>query len=147
MIVSKPKTTAVFSLTVFIIITLIVSYVGLNNVIETGVWRWYNYLSVYPFGILSIILSLRILFNYKIITFSKNGLEVWYPFRFKRKKRAIDDIEKWKEERVKTGKSFFRQTTIYFPRFKLKLSNQENSNYEKIFDYLNKRIRKKIVND
>lgn len=146
MIVSKPKVTAVFSLTVFIIICLSVAYVGLNNMIESGEWRWYNYLTVYGFGPLAFILSLRVLFNYKIVSVGKGRVEVWYPFRLTKKKFKAVEMESWKEDIVKTGKTKFRQLKISFSGFTVKLSNQENSSYPKIYGYLDNRFKKKRTN-
>ena len=128
---------------VFIIITLSIAYAGMQNVINTGMWKWYNYIALYFFGPLAFVLSIRILFNFKVVSIGKERIEVWYPFRLSRKKYTVGDISQWKESTVKTGKSKFRELEIRFEKRRLKLSNQENSSYDQLLNYLRKKAKRK----
>lgn len=143
MIISRPKSSALFSLTIFIIISLALAYAGISRPIETGVWKWYNYIAVYIFGPLAMILSFRIMYNFKVLYISKAQVEAWFPFRFFRKKYKLEELEFWNEETVKTGKTLFRELRMKFRNKTIKISNQENSSYDKIFKYLSTKAKTK----
>ena len=143
MIISKPRTSALFSLSIFIVISLSLSYAGIMGPVETGVWKWYNYIAVYFFGPLAFILAMRMLWKFKVLGVGKMVLSVWYPFRFSKRRFDLTEIEFWNEEQVKTGKTLFRELEINFGGSKVKISNQENGSYDQIFRYLNKKLPKK----
>ena len=143
MIISKPRTNALFALTVFIIISLSLAYAGIQGPINNGVWKWYNYVAVYFFGPLSLVIGLRMLWNFKLVYFGKDRIEVKYPFRFSFRRYTLKEIESWSETQVKTGKSLFKELRIVFERRSIKLSNQENSSYKEVHNYLRKKAGKK----
>ncbi len=143
MIVSRPRTNALFALTVFIIISLSLAYAGLQGPINTGEWKWYNYIAVYFFGPLALILAIRMLINFKLIYVAKDRVDIRYPFRLSRNKYSIKELEWWTENRVKTGKTMFRELEMKFPGRKVKISKQENSSYDQIFQYFSRKAAKK----
>ena len=143
MIISRPKSSALFALTVFIIIALSIAYAGVQNVILSGEWKWYNYLAVCFFGPMAFVLSVRMLINFKVIKIGKDKIELWYPFRLLRKNYTVKDVSLWKENTVKTGKSKFRELEIRLGKRKVKLSNQENTLYDQIVNYLQKKAKNK----
>jgi len=144
LIISRPRSNALFALTIFIIIAMSLAYAGLQGPLNTGIWKWYNYIAVYFFGALAFLLSLRILYNFKVISISKDVMEFWYPFRFKRKKWNVKELDSWKEEQVKTGKTLFRELEMKFGKRKYKISLQENTSYEKILNFLKKKAQNKM---
>ena len=143
MIVSRPKSSALFALTVFIIIALSIAYAGMQNVLLSGEWKWYNYIALYFFGPMAFVLAVRMLVNFKVIKIGKDRIELWYPFRLLKKKYTVKDISLWKENTVKTGKSKFRELEIRLGKRKVKLSHQENSAYDQILSYLHRKAKNK----
>lgn len=143
MIISRPRTNALFALTVFIIIALSLAYAGIQGPLTSGKWNWYNYIAVYGFGPLAVVLAIRMLINFKLIYLGKGQIEVKYPFRLSARKYNLKELDYWTENRVKTGKTLFREMEIKFPRKKIKISMQENSSYKEIFQYFSKKASKK----
>lgn len=143
MIISKPRTSALFSLTVFIIISLALAYAGISGPLETGVWKWYNQVAVYFFGPLAVMLAIRVLWKFKVMGIAKEKLSLWYPFRFLRRKYDLNEMEFWHEEQVKTGKTLFKEMELKFGKRKVKISNSENGSYDAIYKYLSKKFPKK----
>lgn len=92
---------------------------------------------------LGIILAIRTLRAYKIISFYKNKIQVRYPFRLKTIMLKTREISYWKEERVKTLNKEFKEATIDSPQAKLKFSNQEFTNYPRAISFLQKNAGKK----
>ena len=117
--------------------------VGLQGPLETGKWLWYHYIAVWFFGPLAVLLSLRVLYRFKVLYVKKGQFEAWFPFRFVRRKWNIEELNQWREDRVKTGRTVFREMVLQFDRMNIKLSNRENTNYEKLFDYLSRKAGKK----
>ena len=128
---------------IFVIIALTVAYYGISGVAASGVWRWYNYIAVYFFGPLAFVLSVRTLIKFKVVNIGKEMIEIWYPFRFSKKKYQVKEVVSWKEETVKTGRSLFRELVVRFEKHKLKLSNQENSSYDQVITYMKKKAKNK----
>lgn len=142
MIVSKPKSTAIISLGIFIIICFGLGSYALRAILN-GVGVWYNYISAILFLTIAIILLLRQMLSYKIIKVGDNMLKVSYLLRWQTKAYNIKDIEHWKEVVIKTKNAPFKQLEIKFNGFLLKLTVQENTNYDQIRKYLKKRVSKK----
>lgn len=144
MIVSKPKSSALIALFVFIIICLAIGGYALRAILN-GVGDWYHYLISVLSILIGAVLLLRQMFSYKIMKFGDKAVAVSYPMRMKSIEFKLKEIDYWKEIIIKTKNAPFKQLEIKFEDFLLKLSIQENSNYDKIKKYLKKRVGKKEV--
>lgn len=144
MIVSKPKSSALIALVIFIIICLAIGGYALRPIIN-GVGAWYHYFISSLFLLIGIVLLLRQMLSYKIIKFGDKAVAVSYPMRMKSVEFKLKDLDYWKEVIIKTKNDPFQQMEIKFTDFMLKLSVQENSNYDKIKKYLKKRVGKKEI--
>jgi len=144
MIVSKPKTTALFALGIFIIICFGMGSYALRAILN-NVGVWYHYLVSGLFLPIAFILLLRQVLSYKLIKVGENMITVEYPFKRKFKTFKISDIINWKEVIIKTKNAPFKQLEISFDKFLLKLSVQENTNYDLLLKYLKKKAAKKQV--
>lgn len=147
MIVSKPKRKTIFSLTVFTIICGFGSLYFLRQVLSEpeGTWRYIM------LGILilttSILLS-KLLFGYKVIKISHDLVHIYYPFRFYKTTQEIKNLGAWQETSVTTNKTEFKQLKLVFlNKGYVKLSNQENSDYDKVYKYVKRKAPKKQVKD
>jgi len=142
MIISKPKTTALFALGVFIIICFGIGSYTLRAILN-NVGSWYHYLLSGLFLSIAFVLLLRQVLSYKLIKVGDNMIRVEYPFKRVFKVFKLSDIINWKEVVIKTKNAPFKQLEISFDTYLLKLSVQENTNYEQLLTYLKKKAAKK----
>ena len=147
MIESRPKRNTVFSLTVFTVISSFGCLYFMRQVLAEpqGTWR---YVALVFLLIVTSIMVYKLLFNYKIIKISHDNVFVYYPFRLYRSTTPIKELGAWQETVVKTNKSEFKQLKLVFTnKGYIKLSNQENSEYDKVYKYIKKKAPKKEVKD
>ena len=139
MIVSKPKLNALFAIGLFVLISFSLGFINLNIIIQGGA-RWYNFLIVFTILPLALIILIRQLAGYKIITIDKDTIKVAHPFLLKGFGFKAKEITGWEETVIKTKNGFFRELSIHTETNNLlKLTLQENSNYEKVKDFLQKK--------
>lgn len=147
MIVSKPKRKTIFALSLSTIITGGGSYYFMNSVLngETATWRYII------LGILLLstsILLYKLIFNYKVIKISHDIVHVYYPFRLYRSSQPIKSLGAWQETVIETKSGIFKELKLVFDQKGfVKLSNQENSDYDKVYKYIKRKASKKEVKD
>ncbi len=147
MIISKPKRTTIFSLTVFTVICGFGSLYFLRQILSTpeGTWRYI------VFGVLVLtttILLSKLLFGYKVIKISHDKVHIYYPFRFFKTVQDIGKLGAWQETIITTNKTEFKQLKLVFlNKGYVKLSNQENSDYDKVYKYIKRKAPKKEVQE
>lgn len=147
MIISRPKRTTIFSLTIFTLVCGFGSLYFLRQVLSEpqGTWR-YVALIVLLLG--TSILLYKLLFNYKVIKISHDQVHIYYPLRFFRTSQDIKNLGAWQETVINTNKTEFRQLKLVFMnKGFVKLSNQENSDYDKVYKYIKRKAPKKEVKD
>jgi len=147
MIESKPKGSTVFSLTVITAICTFGSIYFMRQVLteppSTG-----RYILLGVLVLATSILLYKLLFNYKIIRISHDQVFVYYPFRLYRSTTPIKDLGAWQEIIIQTKKSDYKQLKLVFNnKGYVKLSNQENSNYDMVYKYIKKKAPKKEVKE
>lgn len=102
-------------------------------------------------GLLLLTTSLmlhKLLFNYKVLKIGDNKFHIYYPFRFFKSVQEVKNLGAWQETIVTTNKTEFRQLKIVFvTKGYVKISNQENSDYDKVIRYLKKKAPKKQVKE
>lgn len=77
------------------------------------------------------------------LTIGNNQLTYRYLLSAK-KTHNITEVSSWHEEVVKNKKLEYKRLTVILSNGRvLQLSNQENSNYQKVIDYLRKRVKMK----
>ncbi|MBL6447309.1 hypothetical protein JMN32_13400 [Fulvivirga sp. 29W222] len=145
MIVAKPKVGTLFSLGLFIAISLAVAIYTASFMIDNSDIAWYQYVIVIILFPLSLGLAAKVIFGYKIIAIGKEKLDITFPTRFKKKSYKIKDIDYWKETQVKTATGTYKELEIQFDDKKqLSLSYQEHTDYPKVVNYLKKKCAKKM---
>jgi len=148
MITSRPKRQTVFSLGIFttvIMVGLVYSWIQLVKLQEVPTWR---YVVV---GLLLLTASLllhKLIFNYKVIKISHDKVHIYYPFRFFKSVQDIKDLGAWQETVIDTKKDEYKQLKLVFVnKGFVKISNQENSEYDKVYKYIKRKAPKKEVKD
>ena len=76
------------------------------------------------------------------LTLDKNKLTYHYLWGTKQK-HPLSDINDWQEEVVKRKNSAYHRLSIHLVNGKkLNLSNHENSHYDKVVNYLRKKVKR-----
>jgi len=148
MIVAKPKVGTLFSLGVFIILSLIGSGYAIGRFFSGEAMLWYHYALAVIFFPIGMGLLFRLLLGYRIVKISKGRFDVNYPSRFSKKTYKINDLDKWKEVEVKTATGTYKEVELHFnDKKKLSFSMQEHTDYPKLKNYLSKKCAKLRVDD
>lgn len=142
MIVSKPKSQALFAIFMFILICLSLGGYNLLLLIKGSTW-FFNYLMASIFLPLGLILLIRQMVNYKIISIGNDKIQVRYPLRMRTIRVTLNQIEYWQETIIQTKTGVFKQLDIVFGRRTIKMSIQENTRYQETVNYLKKKLARK----
>lgn len=154
MIVSRPKRQTIFSLGVFtavILVGLIYFWKQIITMEEVATWR---YIVATLLLISATLLLHKLIFNYKVLKISHDKVHIYYPFRFFKSVQDIKDLGAWQETVIDTSKKKNPEKTEY-KQLKLvfvnkgfvKISNQENSDYDKVYKYVKRKAPKKEVSE
>jgi hypothetical protein len=144
MIVLRPKVNTLFSLSLFTSFCLVAGAVGIAHFYFDDV-SWYDYIFLYFLMPLGILLLVRMIFNYKMVTLGNNKITVVYPTRFKEKNYSLADIDIWSETSVKTPSGLYKELQIKFKdASKVRLSFHEHKGYPQALDYLQKKCKKQF---
>ena len=112
---------------------------------EVPTWRYV------VIGILILTASLllhKLIFNYKVLKISHDKVHVYYPFRFFKSAQDIKDLGVWQETVINTKNGEYKQLKLVFVnKGFVKISNQENSEYDKVYKYIKRKAPKKEVKD
>lgn len=144
MIISKPKGNTLFALGMFLIICFALLGYTLYNYVSYESHYWYQYvifIVITPIAAAVIVKTIR---SYKIVKLGKGKLSVHYPFFFKKQAFNMQELLSWSEEVVKTQGADFKELKMKFAEAQVKLANQENSEYSKIYSYLKRKHPKKL---
>ena len=144
MIQSKPKTTTVLSLSLF----LLIAY-------GAGIWGWFNiprdsgWWMALPIVCLGVALpvTVKILLGYRVVTV--NG-DRWQVSRLMSRDLSFTgkDIEWWREIAIKTAGGQYKQLHIHAGKgANAKVSLQEHTEYQKILKILKSKYRHKELKD
>lgn len=136
MIISKPKGNTLFALGMFLLICFGLLGYTLFNYLTYEIHYWYQYLIFLLITPISIVVLIKTLSGYKIIKLGKGKMSVRYPFLFKAQSFNMKDLKYWKEEIIKTQGTAFKELTMSFKASKVKLSSQENGDYNQILSYI-----------
>jgi hypothetical protein len=148
MIVAKPKVSTLTSLLLF----LFALSASLAWVIRL---YWFEgvrnmWISV-SLGLLlptTLLLFGKVILGYRILRIDKDKIMLTYPFKFRSYILGIKDLESWKESVVKTGSGLFKELQIKFKQKQsFKISNQEHTDYDKVFKYLERKAKNLFVEE
>lgn len=143
MIISQPKFGTLLSIAVFSIPMLTMGIYGFSYLLDAP--EWYHYAMAVVGTPIGAGLLIRQLVSYKTITIGKKKLSIKYLLRFRPIVYGFNEIEKWKEEIVKTGSGTYKEIDLYAnQRSIFKISKQEYSHYDKVANYLKKNYPKKF---
>jgi hypothetical protein len=145
MIVSKPKSQALFAIGMFVLVCISLGGYNLSLLIKGSTW-FFNYIMATVFLSIAFILVVRQLINYKIISIGKDKVQIWYPLRFSTTRMANKEMISWEETIIQTKTGIFKQLEIVFPTKTIKMSIQENTQYQEAVNYMKRKVSQKRKN-
>ncbi|MGC4022923.1 MAG: hypothetical protein QM734_13755 [Cyclobacteriaceae bacterium] len=147
MIVSKPLKSTIFSFVLFLVISIVVITMNAIIIFRAPEPAWYNYVVVGVLIPIALFVFYKIFLRYKILSFGNNQILIEYPVMRQLKKYPLDQVNKWTENVIKTGKnSTYKEVRILFTDGqKLSIGHREHTDYSKIVQYLLQKVAKKKV--
>jgi hypothetical protein len=147
MIVSKPKVSTLFSLSMFLLITYAALFYTALALINADNKPWYLYLLVAILAPVALIVTAKVVLSFKIIRIGQGLIKVSYSLSFRKKEYQQQDLQSWQETVINTKSGVYKELRLNFPgKAKVTLSNHENESYEEILKHMNKRYpRQKVV--
>lgn len=144
MITSKPKKATLFSVTIFLLLAYGLLFYTIFRFFSDAEKALYQYVLIIILAPIALGVTFKILFDYKVLQVAKEKIWVKYPFRFKKQNFNLIKLEYYEETLIKTGNGVFMQLKIHFDEgSSVKLSRQENTEYDKITAYLRKKYKQK----
>jgi hypothetical protein len=145
MIISKPKRQTIFSLTVFTLISCFGALYFMRQVLGDTENIW-NAIFLGFLLVVSSILLYKLIFNYKVLKISHDKIHVYYPFRFYKSVQDVSELGAWQEVVIKANKTDYKELKLVFlNKGYVKISNQENNDYDKVYNYIKRKAPKKQV--
>lgn len=144
MIVSKPKSSTLISIGLFLLLNTALIIATINSIVESEDIFWYHYVFLTILVPIALGVLIKTAFNYKITIIAKNKIQVKKPLALSERSYQIRDIKSWEELKIKTASGIYLQLEISFENGdKLSLGKQEHTEYEKIKKYLSQKAGKK----
>lgn len=146
MLVSKPNLKTLFSLLTFLAVDFgLLAYLYIGPLQQSNA-PFYLQLLMGVLGLVAVIILWKIVGAYKILSIKKKKIEVRYPFRTGSFASNLNQLINWQETVIKTNNTHFKELKIKFePDKVVKISFQENTNYDKVVAFLRKNAPKKEV--
>lgn len=146
MIISKPKTSTLTSIGLFLLLVFGLAGATIISIKNSAVAYWYHYLFLAILLPLGIGLLIKMIISYKVVLIGKGKMHVRYPARFSQKTHRINNIKQWQEVRIKAVSGVYQQLEITFnDNNKLTLSKQEHTFYDQVLSYLHQKAAKKKI--
>jgi len=129
----------------FILITVVVVTMNMLVLIKAPQAAWYNYAIVIILIPIALFVFYKIFIRYKILRLGNNLIQIDFPLMRQTKKYPLDQIEAWRENKVKTGKtSEYKELQILFlDKKKLTIGHREHTEYARMVQYLGQKVPRK----
>lgn len=144
MIVSKPRYQTLFALGVFLILIFGSFFLLLNSLLSNPDEFFIMKMILTPVVlVIALLILTKFITSIKTIKVGDNKILITYLISRSKIQLPLTDIKGWKEEVVNTKQGDYRETKILYGKKKIiKLSNKEDTEYDKILKYLNTKARK-----
>lgn len=144
MLVSKPNLKTLFSLLTFLAVDFgLLAYLYFEPLQQPKA-PFYLHLLMGILGLVALIITWKIIGAYKILSIQKKKIKVHYPLRAGGFESNLNDLINWQETVIKTNNTHFKELKMKFTANKeVKISLQENTNYDKVVNFLKRNAPKK----
>lgn len=144
MIKSKPKYQTVFALSIFQILLFGSFFLLLHSLLNNPSFFIIKLILTPIVLVIALLILNKLISGVKIIEAGNNMLKIHHLISRKKYSLSLEQIKGWKEEIVKTKNGDFRETKILFnSKSVLKLSNKENTEYDRLLKYLSQKAKNK----
>lgn len=142
MIVSKPKSNTSVALGIFLILIFVVFFFLLNSLVSSPDYFFLKLIFTPVVLIIALIVMSKLLGSLKAVFLGKDKIEVLFLITRKRILIPVKEVLGWKEEVVEMKNGDYREVQIlYTSRKILKLSNKENTEYDRIIKFLKQKVK------
>lgn len=142
MIVSKPKSNTSVALGLFLVLIFTTFFFLLNSLLTVPDYFILKLILSPIVLVIGLLVLSKFLNSLKVVSLGKEKMEVLFLITRVRLKIPVNEILGWREEVVKTRNSEFREVKILYGKKKiLKLSNKENTEYDKVIQYLKQKVK------
>ena len=106
---------------------------------------WYNYAVVIVLVPIGLFVFYKVFVRYKILKLGNNQIQIDYPVLRRSKIYPLDQIDRWTENKVKTGKnSEYKELQVQFADgTKISIGHKEHTEYARMVQYLAQKASKK----
>ena len=143
MIISKPKTSTLISVGIFLAGILAASvWIGIELIKNPAVFFWIKLVLLPVLLVIALVVAIKTYQGAVTLQLGNNRLTYQMPggslHQF-----PISDLQNWHEEVIQRKKTKYSRLTIRLKNGKeLHLSNQENSAYDQVINYLRKKAKR-----
>jgi len=142
MIVSKPKISTLFSISIFLALAFGLFIYGLIQVHKSDsrvLWM----ILIYTSGPIAMVVLIKVLTGLRFVRAGKDKIEIFYPFKFSTVRFDGQDLQAWKHQSIKTYGGLYEEITWQLKSGKhFSVSRQENSEYDKLLKYMKSKFKK-----
>lgn len=144
MIISKPKVSTLFSLSIFLILAYGLSVYLLLRVLGSSNPSFWITIGMGVSVGVALAVTFKVITGYKELHVSKNRIDVYAIFSLFKRRYYFKELLSWEETVIKTATGYFKELTLKFKAGrKVKLTLQENSNYEKVKAFMHRNFSRK----
>lgn len=148
MIVSRPQRKTIFSLGLFTLVIFVGLVISTRAMLSGGEVPTWRYVVTGLLLLTASFLLHKLIFNYKVLKISHDKFHIYYPFRFYRSVQDVKELGAWQQTVVNTNKTEFKELKLVFVnKGYVKITNQENSDYDKVYKYVKRKAPKKEVKE
>lgn len=142
--ISKPKRQTLWALGIFLILVFCSFFMLFHSLLTADAYFIVKIILAPVILVIALIVTGKFIESFKTVNFDKNKIDVLYHVSRKKMRIPIKEVLGWKQEVVGTKNGDFKEVKILYGNKKmLKLSNKENSNYDKVIAWLKSKIKVK----
>ena len=114
-------------------------------IFDNQIVAWYNYAVVVVLVPIGLFVFYKVFVRYKILKLGNNQIQIDYPVLRQSKIYPLDQIDRWTENKVKTGKnSEYKELQVQFADgTKISIGHKEHTEYARMIQYLAQKASKK----
>ncbi len=146
MLISKPDIKTLSALGAFLFLDFsLLAYLVFTQLkgVKTPL---YIYLLILLLLAVGLVVLVKVIRGYKTLIIDKKKIKVKYALSYKNFETKLNELEYWEETVIQTKKEPFKELKLKFRKGNMvKITNQENTNYKKVCQYMERNALKKKV--
>ncbi len=147
MLISKPDIKTLSALAAFLFLNFSILFYLLFTQIGNKQTPIYIYLLLLLLLVIGLVVLIKVVRGYKTLTIDKQKIKVKYALSYKNFEGKLNELDSWEEIIIQTKKKPFKELKLKFRKGNIvKITNQENTNYKKVYQYMERNaLKKKVV--